>query len=92
MNKLVFSDLAHLHYAIPLVMFFFSERGGGAYLPHHQHPLLSGLVGDDVEHVVAPHDAVVHLRVASDVRVISFDASDGPAHLRGLDRGDPERI
>jgi hypothetical protein len=41
---------------------------------------------------VAPHDAVVHLRVASDVRVISFDASDGPAHLRGLDRGDPERI
>ena len=69
-----------------------SERGRRAYLPHHQHPLLGGLVRDDVEHVVAAHDAVVHFGVASDVRVVGFDASNGPAHLRGLHRGDPERI
>lgn len=45
------------------------------------------LVGDDVEYVVPPHDAVFHLSVASHVGVVGLDSPDGPAHLGGLGRG-----
>lgn len=54
--------------------------------------LLCGLVRDDVEHVVATHDTVLHLSVATDVWIVCLDSPDGAPNLYGLHSSHPERI
>lgn len=54
--------------------------------------LLCALVRYDVEHVVTANNAVLHLCIASYVRILSLDSADGASNLYGLQRCHAERI
>ena len=46
------------------------------HLFDYDDSLLCGLVGDDVEYVMATNDTVLHLSVTPDIWIISLDTAD----------------
>lgn len=54
--------------------------------------LLCVWVRDDVEHVVTTNDAVLHLCIASDIRIFGLDSADGASNLYRLQARHSERI
>lgn len=64
------------------------ERGareeGEGNLFDHDDSLLCGLVRDDVEYVVTSDDAVLHLSIPPNIRIIGLNAADGSSDLCGL--------
>lgn len=58
----------------------------------NDNSLLRGLVSDDVEYVVTPDNAVLHLSVAPNIRIICLDAADGASDVCRLRSGHTKGI